>query len=233
MTKALSGILATSVAALATVAFAPAAFAAAAITPTTVTTGLTPEEILAKANAARVGSTAQMVTANLFNQGGFRVNVEQRIPGTTPPSIHVNNAEMFYVIDGEATIISGGELDDANGQPVPIAGRGGTIQGVTIKGGQSRVAKKGDLIFVPAGQPHQIANVTTSFTEMAVMLNGAIPVDPAVAAAGGGGRGGGGAPGAGGGGAPGGAPGGGAPGAGGGRGGGGGGRGAPSGGGGQ
>ena len=63
--------------------------------------------------------------------------------------IHENWADLMFIISGEATLLLGGEVVE----PKPDAG--GEIRGSSIKGGEKRVMRQGEVVQVPAGMPHQ------------------------------------------------------------------------------
>ncbi len=78
----------------------------------------------------------------------YSTTIEYR-PGTAPASMHDTVAELVYVVEGAATLVTGGTLV---GQ---TAGNGGNWSGTSIAGGSSRPIAKGDWIIVPQKTPHQ------------------------------------------------------------------------------
>jgi mannose-6-phosphate isomerase-like protein (cupin superfamily) len=64
--------------------------------------------------------------------------------------VHENFADLFYVIDGSATLVTGGKVVGAR-----TTGPG-EIRGDSIEGGTRQVLKPGDLAHVPVGVPHQM-----------------------------------------------------------------------------
>ena len=78
----------------------------------------------------------------------YAVNMEHRIQGQGA-AVHEKDAEMFYVIDGTGTLVTGGKLvgekrtNESN------------LSGTSIEGGVSKKVSKGDWIMVPEGVPHQ------------------------------------------------------------------------------
>lgn len=63
--------------------------------------------------------------------------------------VHDNSDDIYYVLGGEATLILGGVLVDAN-EISP-----GEWRAKTATGGEKVVIKKGDLVVVPRGTRHQ------------------------------------------------------------------------------
>ena len=70
---------------------------------------------------------------------------------------HENFADLFVVLDGRATLVTGGTMVGA------VETDPGEKRGVSIKGGKRQVLRSGDVAHVPAGLPHQmlIANGDT------------------------------------------------------------------------
>ena len=64
--------------------------------------------------------------------------------------VHQNFADMFTILDGQVTLITGGEVEDAK-TTAP-----GEIRGSSVKGGMRQALKAGDVVHIPAGMPHQM-----------------------------------------------------------------------------
>ena len=67
--------------------------------------------------------------------------------------LHEKQTDVYYVADGEATFVTGGELV---GTKVVSPGQ---RQGTGIKGGEVHHLTKGDVIVIPAGVPHWFKDV--------------------------------------------------------------------------
>ncbi|MEO5858561.1 MAG: hypothetical protein ABIR33_06390 [Pyrinomonadaceae bacterium] len=63
--------------------------------------------------------------------------------------VHDGSDDIYYVLGGDATLMLGGSLVEPN-QTAP-----GEWRSKTATGGQKIAIKKGDLIVVPRGTPHQ------------------------------------------------------------------------------
>jgi mannose-6-phosphate isomerase-like protein (cupin superfamily) len=63
---------------------------------------------------------------------------------------HERFADLFFVIDGRASLLTGGAIDNA----MTIAP--GEIRGAAVQGGTQQELRAGDLAHVPAGLPHQM-----------------------------------------------------------------------------
>src|SRR5215467_10567696 len=95
--------------------------------------------------------------AVLFNQGeNYMVHASRRErPGMA--EIHTKDADIVYVLDGTATLITGGTAVDAK------ATEPDEFRGSEISGGETHQLKRGDVIIVPAGVPHWFREVTNPF----------------------------------------------------------------------
>lgn len=67
--------------------------------------------------------------------------------------VHSKDADIIYVLEGEATLVTGGSVIE----PKSVAPD--EIRGKEIVGGDSRTISKGDVIIVPAGTPHWFKTV--------------------------------------------------------------------------
>jgi glc operon protein GlcG len=70
--------------------------------------------------------------------------------------IHDKETDTFYVLDGEATLVTGGKMVEGR-ITAPNQKRG-----KNITGGESRHVSKGDVIVIPAGIPHWFKEVPHS-----------------------------------------------------------------------
>ena len=108
--------------------------------------------------AAAVGATASKQGTNpnavtrILRLGPYTVNIEHRLPLTQAAAVHDKDAELFYVIDGSATLVTGGQL-------VSPTRNGDNLTGTGIEGGQPRQVSKGDFIIVPEGTPHWFGKI--------------------------------------------------------------------------
>ncbi len=98
--------------------------------------------------AARL--TAQKVaTENLGRFGNHQVMMTHR-EADGEAEIHENQVDIFIVQNGQATVVTGGELEGSR-----VVGPG-EIRGTSIRGGRKRTAGPGDVVHIPAGTPHQV-----------------------------------------------------------------------------
>ena len=68
---------------------------------------------------------------------------------TAAAELHDASDDVYYVLEGTATLVLGGRLDE------PKEIEPGEWRSATINGGQTFQISKGDLIVVPRGTPHQ------------------------------------------------------------------------------
>jgi mannose-6-phosphate isomerase-like protein (cupin superfamily) len=64
--------------------------------------------------------------------------------------LHENYADLFYILDGQATVLTGGEIADRK-TTAP-----GEVRGSGVTGGSRQDVKAGDVVHIPAGTPHQM-----------------------------------------------------------------------------
>jgi len=89
----------------------------------------------------------------LLETAGYKVHASRRVePGQA--EIHTLDTDVIYVVDGSATLVTGGKAVDAK----EIAPN--EIRGTKIEGGEAHQIAKGDVIVIPNGVPHQFTAVT-------------------------------------------------------------------------
>ncbi len=71
--------------------------------------------------------------------------------------VHDLDTDLIYVVDGTATIVTGGKSVD------PKTIEAGEHRGTSIEGGETRQLKKGDVIIIPKGTPHWFKQVDGTF----------------------------------------------------------------------
>jgi mannose-6-phosphate isomerase-like protein (cupin superfamily) len=79
-------------------------------------------------------------------------------------ALHDKEAELFYVVDGSATLVTGGKLkEEKRTNPDNSSGSG-------IEGGVTRHVAKGDFIMVPEGTPHWFSTIDGTIVLMSLHL---------------------------------------------------------------
>ena len=91
----------------------------------------------------------------LANGPDFAASLARRNkPGQV--EIHTKETDIFYIVDGSATFVTGGTM--VGGKET----RPNQMLGTDIQGGQTHQLKKGDFISIPAGIPHWFKDVPAS-----------------------------------------------------------------------
>jgi len=89
----------------------------------------------------------------LLETPGYKVHASRRVePGQA--EIHTLDTDVIYVVDGSATLVTGGKVTDTK----EIAPN--EIRGTKIEGGQDHQITKGEVIIIPNGVPHQFTAVS-------------------------------------------------------------------------
>ena len=100
---------------------------------------------------------ARGVGAVLFDASDkYMVHASRREkPGMA--EIHTLDADIVHVLDGTATLVTGGKATDVKNVAAD------EFRGSAIEGGDTRELKKGDVVIIPAGVPHWFKDVTNPF----------------------------------------------------------------------
>src|SRR5438046_4917141 len=89
----------------------------------------------------------------LSETAGYKVHASRRVePGQA--EIHTLDTDVIYVVDGSATLVTGGKAVDKK-----VIGPN-EIRGSRIEGGEEHNITKGDAIIIPNGVPHHFTSVT-------------------------------------------------------------------------
>jgi mannose-6-phosphate isomerase-like protein (cupin superfamily) len=112
--------------------------------PTDPTKGTVMTATELNAALAKLGTDRPNASVRVFTLAPYTVNVEHRSSQPQTASVHEAEAELFYVVDGSATMITGGKLMPDN--------KG-------IEGGTPTKLNKGDFFMVPKGVPHWFSQI--------------------------------------------------------------------------
>lgn len=107
--------------------------------------------------------TQPMLAQSILRLAPYNVSIEYRV-AVANAAIHETEAELFYVVDGAATLVTGGKLVNAK-RTNPQNQSGSAIEG----GSAQRVAK-GDFVVVAEGMPHWFSAIESSVTLMSLHL---------------------------------------------------------------
>lgn len=118
--------------------------------------------LIAKAKTDRKEGQA-LLAQSMIQLAPYNVSLEYRA-SVANAALHDREAELFYVIDGSATLITGGRLKDEKRTNAE------NMTGSGIEGGVSRHVAKGDFIMVPEGTPHWFSSIDGTVVLMSLHL---------------------------------------------------------------
>jgi mannose-6-phosphate isomerase-like protein (cupin superfamily) len=102
----------------------------------------------------------------------FSVDVLRRLTNEEGGLIHERVTEIYQIIEGGGTLLTGGTLADPKQVPLtPAMTVGPTRQGSAIQGGQSRHVGAGDVVVIPAGVPHMFTAVDGSIAYLVIRVD--------------------------------------------------------------
>src|ERR1700691_3759949 len=110
-------------------------------TPVTYKSAADVAAMIAKAKSQNDAKAQATISQAILRLAPYNVNLEYR-GSVGPASIHMKEAEMFYVIDGSATLITGGKLVNQTQTNAD------NLSGTAIEGGTPQAVAKGDFIIV-------------------------------------------------------------------------------------
>ena len=100
----------------------------------------------------------------ILQTNNFKIMAGHRSgPGTV--EIHEKDTDIFYIVDGTATFITGGKANEV-AQKSP-----GEFGAKDITGGDTRHLAKGDVIMIPKGVPHWFTDTSTPFLYFVVKVS--------------------------------------------------------------
>lgn len=120
------------------------------------------QAMIAKAKNDRKDGQA-IVNQNILRLAPYNANLEYRA-SVGPASVHETEAEMFYVVDGTATMVTGGKLVGETRTNAE------NLSGTGIEGGNSRTVAKGDFIMVPEKTAHWFSKIDGVLVLMSIHL---------------------------------------------------------------
>ncbi|HUI78182.1 MAG TPA: cupin domain-containing protein [Bryobacteraceae bacterium] len=118
------------------------------------------KSLIAKAKSERKGD-APIVAEQILTLAPYNANLEYRA-AVGPAAVHEKEAEMFYVIDGSGTLMTGGKL--ANEKRTNAE----NLTGTGIENGTSQKVSKGDFVIVPENTPHWFSAINGTLVLMSL-----------------------------------------------------------------
>lgn len=99
----------------------------------------------------------------------YNANLEYRVAGINAnASVHEREAEMFFVVEGSGTLVTGGKLHDERRTNAE------NLSGSGIDGGTRRRVSKGDYIMVSENTPHWFGEIDGALVLMSIHLPRAV-----------------------------------------------------------
>jgi len=120
--------------------------------------------MIAKAKAERKPDQPNFVQP-ILQLAPYNANLEYRVGGVNAPaSVHEREAEMFYVVDGSGTLVTGGTLREEKRTNAE------NLTGSAIDGGTPRRVAKGDWVMVPEKTAHWFTQIDGTLVLMSIHL---------------------------------------------------------------
>lgn len=99
----------------------------------------------------------------LMANSKYKISAGRRVT-TGPVEIHANDTDIFYVVEGSATFVTGGTtVDQTTKAP-------GESNANAMTGGVTHHLTKGDVIVIPKGVPHWFTAVDSTFLYFVVKV---------------------------------------------------------------
>ena len=99
----------------------------------------------------------------LVENGSLKVHASRR-EGPGLAEVHARDTDIIYVLEGSATILTGGQVVDGKTTATD------EIRGRAITGGTEQRLAKGDVFIVPNGVPHSFTKVQAPFLYYVVKM---------------------------------------------------------------
>jgi mannose-6-phosphate isomerase-like protein (cupin superfamily) len=114
---------------------------------------------------AQLAQQAKSAGSSGFKLGEYGTHTLMLSERTTSggAEIHAHFDDVMLVMDGKATLITGGEVLDSH------VGANGETTGTKIRNGAAQTIAAGDVIHIPAGTPHQLL-IAPGVTYSAVVI---------------------------------------------------------------
>jgi len=123
--------------------------------------------MIAKAKSERK-ENQPIVAAPILQLAPYNASLEYRA-AVGPAAVHEKEAEFFYVIDGSATLMTGGKLvNEKRTNPE-------NLTGTAIEGGSSQAVAKGDFVVVPENTPHWFSTINGTVVLMSLHVPRPVP----------------------------------------------------------
>jgi glc operon protein GlcG len=92
----------------------------------------------------------------IVETAAYKVHASRR-DAAGKAELHVRDTDIIYVLEGTATVVTGGEIVDGT------MTADSEIRGESIRGGRNQQLQRGDVFIVPQGVPHWFKDVSAPF----------------------------------------------------------------------
>ncbi len=99
----------------------------------------------------------------LVETPSYKVHASHR-DGAGQAEVHTTETDIIHVLDGTATLVTGGTVVDGK----TIAEN--EIRGAGVQGGEARALHRGDVVIVPHGVPHWFKSASSPFNYYVVKV---------------------------------------------------------------
>jgi mannose-6-phosphate isomerase-like protein (cupin superfamily) len=115
--------------------------------------------------AGTIGTHQANFVQPIVRLAPYNANLEYRVAGVNAPaSVHEREAEMFYVIEGSGTLVTGGTLREEKRTNAE------NLSGSAIDGGTQHRLAKGDWVMVPEKTAHWFTQIEGTLVLMSIHL---------------------------------------------------------------
>ncbi len=150
---------------------------AQSVNSSTSATDISNADILAVMKSAPNAVDQQIKVVDL-GKYAVAVGILQRPRSVGAPGaiLHSKVTEVYHIMQGSGTLVTGGTLPD--GTPSPADGQvvkllvGPSVSARTIENGHSRKVGPGDVIVIPAGVPHWFSSVEEDLKYLVIRVDG-------------------------------------------------------------
>jgi glc operon protein GlcG len=97
-------------------------------------------------------SAAMAKGGPLTDGSNYKVSISRRT-GPGQAEVHTGETDVFYIMEGSATFVTGGKLVNEK------TASAGQMRGSGIDGGKTQALSQGDVIVIPKGVPHWFKEV--------------------------------------------------------------------------
>ena len=98
-------------------------------------------------------TAAFVKTKSFLETPEYRISTARR-EGPGDVEIHTVDTDIFYVVEGTANVVLGGEIVE------PKTVSNNEIRGTSIRGGETKTLSAGDMIIIPNTVPHWFNEVS-------------------------------------------------------------------------